>query len=630
MKQLIVLFLFIVSFHSYALPELRSLSPDQASVEEDFSRILKAADLADEITLDYTQGPLNEARIVCEANRVRISVNGDHRWGQTFYMSLTRLGFLFPHPRKQISPSLDRVRSHCGEVYTWKPAMKYHGFHLHTLHPSEWVDGFLQGKTEIAKDTVRWLARNQQNIFDLSLLRQADNTIFENLKEPFALARSLGVHAGIAFGAALHQQNSFKLISLARALLSTRLSVNQIRMRLPWILKNLDVSYLDVEMGTTEFTSTNYKRTLAWLNEIGKIAEKSNVRVLVKVHCSNNQHNAKWGNYNFLPQYAHPNVGILPHTVYLYGINDDHAPMYGNKNFHETRDFMLAQKDKRQTWFYPENSYFIALDIDIPLLLTDYLLTRARDTRFIYENGIEGQLVFSTGQEMGYWLFDWTTALLNNRDFDFDPAIGTKLLGEDQNSWKQILDFQHKWFIQRDLISIVTFPNFGDELIPGTHQTLPRNFLKKLNKDPELLDGEIQKLEAAIADIPADIRITDTELRAMWEITEARLHHALWNRRAMAEPMVMENHLEESARYRQFAQTRMNRIIRYHSRYPDSKIFEWHQNPTSYPWGYGYPAATLHYWRREEEQVRTKNFSPFFMNIVDFMDIILKNSLHVE
>ena len=629
MKLILVFSFFILNFSAFAIEDLRPLAPDAPTIREDFASILNTAGLSDSITLDYIPGDLNQAHILCEAENVRISVNGDHRWSQTFYMSLTRLGFLFPHPRTQVSPTMDQVRSHCGEIYTWNPAMKYHGFHFHTLHPNEWVHGFLLGKEKIANETIRWLARNQQNIFDLSLLRQADDTIFKNLKAPFALARKFGIHAGIAFGAALHQQNSFKLISLVRSF-SDRFSVNQIRMRLPWILKNIDVSYIDVEMGTTEFTSTNYERTLKWLNTIADLADERGVRMLVKAHCSSNQNNPRWGNYNFLPQYANPKVGVLPHTVYLYGLNDEVAPMYGNQNFKHVLDFMKSQMGKRRTWYYPENSYFIALDIDIPLLLTDYLLTRADDSKTISELGVEGQLVFTTGHELGYWLFDWTTALLNNKDFQFDPKIGLRLLGEEDDSWDRVLSFQNKWFKEKGLLSILTFPNFGDEIIPGTHKILPRNFLKKLYRSPALLDGEISALEEAIKEIPSDLKIQNTELRAMWDVTEARIHHALFNRRALREPMMMNVHLDDAVRYRTLAQRKINQIRSRNSRYPEIPLFERHENPTAYHWGYAYPASNLHYWKREEEQIRRKNFSPFFMNITDFIDIIVKNSLGIE
>jgi hypothetical protein len=622
LKQIIVILFFLFPFAVFAISDLRKLSPDEEVIQEDFARILSEAKLAEKITLAYIPGTENKAKVVCNApERITIEVSGDHQWGQTFYMSLTRIGFLFPHPRIQISPSFNDVRSHCGETFTWRPAMKYHGFHLHTLHPNEWVHGFLLGKTQIALETVRWFARNQQNIFDLSLLRQKDSTIFGNLREPFRLAKGFGIHAGIAFGAALHQQNSFKLVSLQNTF-SDNLSVRQIRARLPWILKNIDVSFINVEMGTSEFTPTNYRRTLLWLNEISEHADEKNVKMVVKVHCSSNQIDANWGNFNFLPQYANSKVGILPHTVYLYGIEDEHAPMYGNKNFHDIRDFMLREKDKRRTWFYPETSYFIALDIDVPLLLTDYLVTRARDTKFIYENRIEGQLIFTTGHEVGYWLFDWTTALLNNRDFDFDHKIGLKLLGEDLQSWKKMINFQNKWFKEKGLLGVVTFPNFGDELIPGTHLIHPRNFLKKLYKNPSLLEEEIALIEEAIHEIPQNVHIRNPELKSMWEITVTRLRHALMNRKALAEPMMMTVHLDMAKEFRAFAQGKINRIMTQHNRYPEAKIFQWHQNPTSYPWGYAYPASVMHYWKREEEQIRRKKFSPFFMNIVDFADII--------
>ncbi|MFL5784710.1 MAG: hypothetical protein ACJ76H_08890 [Bacteriovoracaceae bacterium] len=630
MKHLFASFIFLFTLSAYAqIPDLRPLMPDFATVQDDFAQILMKANLTDSLALSYSPGSENKARIVCDSDKVIVNVTGDHRWSQAFYNSLTHLGFLFPHPRIQVSPTFDEVRSHCGEEYTWRPALKYHGFHLHTLHPSEWVHGFLMGQTDIALDTVRWFARNQQNIFDLSLLRQSDKTIFNGLRAPFALAKKMGIHAGIAFGAALHQQNSFKLISLLRTFSDT-LSLAQIRSRLPVVLNNIDVSYINVEMGTTEFTNTNYPRTIKWLNEIADVADKYNVRMVTKVHCSSNQVDPKWGNYNFLPQYADPRVGILPHTVYLFGLEDRDAPMYGNQNFFHVLEFMLQEKGKRRTWFYPENSYFIALDIDVPLLLTDYLLTRSNDTKFLYKNNVEGQLVFTTGQEVGYWLNDWTSALLNNLDYNFDPKIGLKLLGENLDSWSDIIAFQNKWFKDKHLLGVVTFPNFGDELIPSTHLIYPRNFLKKLWKDPELLANEIALIEEAIKEIPQDVRIKNPELRAMWDITEARVHHALLTRRALAEPMMLDVHLDEAAQYRNLALARMKRITTLYSRYPGAKIFEWHKNPTAYPWGYAYPAATMHYWVREEEQIRKKNFSPFFMNITDFMDIIFKKTGLVE
>src|SRR5690606_26296144 len=124
-------------------------------------------------------------------------------------------------------------------------------------------------------------------------------------------------------------------------------------------------------------------------------------------------------------------VGVLPHTVMFYGVVEDKAPMYGNKNFHGIRDFMVKEKSKRPTWYYPETSYWVGMDVDIPLFLTDYFRSRAEDVKFLYDNQIEGQLNFTTGHALGYWLFDWNLALINDLDYQFDPMTALRLLDRD-------------------------------------------------------------------------------------------------------------------------------------------------------------------------------------------------------
>lgn len=615
-----VLFVISQSAFSGRIPDLRPLSPSLNTIQEDFNLILSQAGLEGKVKFVYIPGSTNEGMIVCSDNTVTVEVTGDHQWSQTFYMSLQRLGFLFPHPRMQISPTLSDIRNHCGKSYRWNPVTKYHGFHLHTQHPNEWVHGFLLGKKEIAFDFVRWIARNQQNIFDLTLLRQKESMIFRNLREPFQLAKDFGIHAGVTLGAALHQQNGFKLVSILGTF-SDRLSLKQINKKFNRLLDNVDVSFVNMEMGTSEFTAVNYPRMIKWMNLAAEIVRERNIALVVKVHVSTNQHHAHYGNFNFLPQYADPGVGILPHTVYMYGLSDDSAPMYGNKDFKHILNFMLQEKDKRRTWFYPETSYFIALDIDAPLLLTDYLLTRANDTRILYDNNIEGQLNFTTGHEVGYWLFDWTYALLNNKDYNFDPMIGLKLMGEDVDSWKRIIDFQNEFFKNKELISIVSFQNFGDEFLPGTHQTLKRNPLKKLYRNKELLKEEIERLEEALAHMPKDLKIKNRELRNMLEITFLRVEHALKTRQAFLDKENMNEYLREARDIRMLAQERVNDVMA-NQRYPEALIFERHKNPTSYPYGYAYTVKNLHYWVREEEVIRRKKFSPFFMNITDFLDIV--------
>jgi hypothetical protein len=622
MKLLIAIALFSLNYAHSKIPDLRPLFPQEETVRDDLQKILTKADLLGVVDLNLEKSlSENTVRVSCEKNKVQLNVRGGERWAQTFYMGLQKLGFLFPHPRLQVSPDLKQMKKKCGKTFEFRPALKYAGFHFHTLHPNEWVHGFLMGDTEIAMDTVRWLARNQQNIFDLVLLKQNKITIWKNLREPFALAKKFGIHAGVTAGFSMQQQNIYKFISLLGTF-SDRISMRQLNQEMNYLLDNVDVSFIDLKMGTSEFTPVNYPRMLKWLNKAGKIAKEKGVALVVKVHVSINQHEEPYGNFNFLPQYATSEVGILPHTVYLYGLADERVRMYGNKDFKHILDFMLQEKEKRRTWFYPETSYFIALDIDTGLLLTDYLLTRSSDMKILYENGIEGQLNFTTGQEMGYWLIDWTVALMNNLDYNFDPMIGIKLLGEDPSSWKRFIDYQHEFFKKKHLLGIVTFQNFGDEIAGDTHVTLERNPLKVLNERPDLIEGEIQQLREAISAFPSGLIFKNRELELMAKITRLRLDHALSNRLAFLEPKAMETHLKRSVEIRKEAQVLVNELKSNFRRYPTAKTWEQHVNPTAYPWGYAYGVGELHYWFREEEVIRQKNFCPFFMNITDWWDII--------
>lgn len=634
---LIVLFAFATPSVSVAeaVPPMRKLEPSIEALREDLVLILAKAHLAGRIEIEVTSTPkasdsfsgtpLNVARVTCANDKMKVSVRAGEDAGQTIYLALRKAGFLFPHPRMQISPSWKQASRVCGRSFEWKPVLRYAGFHFHTLHANEWVQGFLAGDEEIAFDTVRWLARNQQNVFDLSLLDFDSELLFSRLKKPFALAKSLGIHTGVAFGLAFGQQSSFKLIDWI-ATFFDGWSVRQLKTGLEAVLAGVDVSFINVEMGTTEFTSTNFDRTLLWLNEAGELASRRGVVLMTKIHVSSGQHDEKWGNYNFLPHHANTSVGILPHTVYLYALEAPKAPMYGNENFAELRGFMLAEKDKRRTWFYPETSYFCSLDIDVPLFLTDYLVTRARDFAFLDKHGVEGQLNFTTGQELGYWLFDWTTTLLNDRDNAFDPYVGLKLLGEDVASWKKIVEFQSRELVERDVLGSITGAELGTELFASIHQTLRKSVLKQLRADPAKLEKEIVNLEAALTAIPQDVRIKNVELDRVWRITKLRIAHALEVRRALAvidEGIAVRGvHLKKAEDLRNEAQLEMNALMKENSRYPTARLFERNENLTSYPYGYAYSSSNLHYWKREEGMVANDDYNPFFMSLLSAWDAI--------
>lgn len=632
-NTLIIMILGIVSSlaaHGFVPSNIAPLSADEAFIKEDIRKILNRAGLTQTNILlkieKSTKVESNSVTINCSENNVSLTVSAQpHEWGATTYLALQKMGFLFPHPRIQISPDQNKIIKTCGQTYIWKPTFRYRGFHLHTMHPSEWVSGFLMGETKIANDLVRWLARNGQNIFDLNLLKQKRKTIYKNLKAPFALAKKLGVHPGISLGAALHQQNSYKLLGIIRALTGMG-SVKKLKKGVNKLADNIDFDFFVMEAGTSEFTPVPYSKAMEWMEAAAEVLEEREKQLFIKVHVSTNQSNDQYGNFNFLPQYTNSTVGIFPHTVMFYGLYDQHVPMYGNDSFEHMLNFTEQEFKKRPTWYYPETSYFIGMDIDHPLFLTDYLTNRALDMKNLSKLGLEGQANFTTGHENGYWLFDWNLALLANSEFKFSPYAALDLLGEKRSTWEPIIEFQTKHIKDGGLISIMSAPNFQDELTKG-HRIHERNIIKELVNDSEKLETEIDKLLIALKDIPTTDTILNEELRLMTEVTFLRIKHALQTRLALRHPKNSPSRAEyllKAKDIRYEATAKMMRIYFSHNRYPESKVFEkWKKNPTAYDYGYAYPARTLHFWKREEKQVEKEKFSPFFMSIYNVLDIVL-------
>jgi hypothetical protein len=75
----------------------------------------------------------------------------------------------------------------------------------------------------------------------------------------------------------------------------------------------------------------------------------------IKVHCSQGQTCANHDdprqpgvplNFNFLPTYATPSLGVMPHTVQAYGLDDFAADVYGNPSFQEMLDYLLYEAEQ--------------------------------------------------------------------------------------------------------------------------------------------------------------------------------------------------------------------------------------------------------------------------------------------
>lgn len=600
--------------------QLKLLPVNEKALQEDLSVILKKAKLpTDSIQFNLSTADVNKVKIQCTPEGVYLDVYAmEAEQTSTLYKGIRELGFLFPHPQKQISPTLSDMRKQCEREVTWEPTIAVRGFHLHTLHPSEWVHGFFMNKKEVAIDTIRWMARNGQNALDVILLRLPLPEISRQMKPLFELAQELQIYTGISVGIATQQQKTYRLLDLWESTVGWN-SDRKIVKGLDDLARALPLSFLTLEVGTSEFTATKFEKTLDWFNLAAETCRKNEVSLFTKVHVSSNQYDPVYGNFNFLAQYATPELGIWPHTVMFYGLLDKKAPMYGNENFSGITEFMQQQKAKRPTWYYPETSYWIGMDADIPLFLTDYLRTRAEDYAWVSKKGFEGHMNFTTGHAMGGWLWDWGLALMTDKDYNFDPLTALRLLGEDVGLWKEHLDFQDKWFKQKGLIALLSAANLQDEL--SSHRIHDRFTMKELSTNPERVEIEIGLLEESLPLWPSIDEIKDHELKEMLRITKMRHEHALEIRKAFRGDR--ELHISKAKVLRLGVQELIADLAKLPNNYPLLPLFKRHKNPTSYQFGYVYLASSTYFWEREERQVSEQDFWPFKGNIINLLDLFL-------
>ena len=393
----------------------------------------------------------------------------DRATGYAAYAALEELGFGFLHPLAPSTPdalaplpaALDRTSA---------PRWKIRGIQLHTMHPLE-LTHLLQGWGERGPDDeagframlpewdafLEWMLANGQNRVHWVLLEAASWSSFAEsetrrlrLAELVARAHAFGLEAGIDVPLVLQQQHTYRLIKPTGDLAE---ETTQLRRRVDW-LASAGFDYFVTSSGTTELTHPTPQRMLDWMNELARYAK--NVKKLptyMTLHCSTGQKadgfiDPETGepiNFNYLPHFADPALGVMPHTVQHYGL-DDPAPTYGNTDFGYVRDFVKSETGRREIVWHPETAYWVSFDIDVPLFLPVYAERRVHDLRILggdEEAGrlgkgahagkrMDGQFTFSSGWEWSYWLNDVVTARAA-----WDPHLEAK---NDGDALRAVLD----------------------------------------------------------------------------------------------------------------------------------------------------------------------------------------------
>lgn len=572
-----------------------------------------------------------------------------------------KLGFRFYHPREQIIPAMNRWPLPERFSFGGTPRFEKLGFHLHTQHPTELTEQLHNplhpNAFEDVKSYIDWLARNGQNTFQFFLLRGVDRTIWPaHARRIVEYAHRRGIRCGVEISLSMIQQQAFQAITLLRPFPSYQKQVDE---TLAWLFQApWDYTSLDVTLGEhLPFLDRLLPDVQMHIEQ--QVEKRYGARLMYATHviCSKN------GSKVRRPKL--PNSGIMIHTVMCYSASEAKAPVYGNRNQRFMLDAAIAESKRRETWYWPESSYWVGFDSSVPLLLFPYLDARWSDIETMARLGVSGHLTFSSGWEWGYWLVDWSIARWSwqlNDDGRIRPTSPLSRLEdlvhdrELQRLMGQAMALQNTYLKDRELLRFVA------ALTPFSE--LPHPFDKPFQPEPEFrygwllneaspaeaslaltrpiadletyalsMGGVVDLLEKRIGHLHRAGKLGETPFRLLAElerglrVTALRASHRALTLKALfakrGENAGESDHSRESESLLSRAllvRRQAQDLVRQQEsmyRYPVDLIARRRTGMTAYPFGYLYPASNLFFWEREEEQVRHERFDALFMNLWD-------------
>lgn len=314
---------------------------------------------------------------------------------------------------------------------------------------------------------LAWLVANRQNHLEWVMLLDGSWSQYGQSAERKArfatmvgMAHAWGLQVGADAPLVMVQQHAWHM---ADGSASVEDQKRQVAARLQWY-SDVGFDYLSTESGSTEFSNPGCLQELALMNyTANEASEAFGMRSFIKVHCSTDQTcpdvpDPRTGepiNFNFLPVYAGSRLGVMPHQVQLYSFDDPTANTYGNLDFGDLFDFAVYMTNQsapppapspspspsntasqglsasiggRDVVWHGETGYWVNYDIDASLALGAlYGERRQSDLRRLNQRtaaesggAIDGQNIFDSGWEWGYW----QGAVLAARAA-WDPEVGS-------------------------------------------------------------------------------------------------------------------------------------------------------------------------------------------------------------
>jgi hypothetical protein len=582
-----------------------------------------------------------------------------------------KLGFRFYHPKRTLIPHHERW--HLATKFRWKatPRFDKKGFHLHTLHPIELTEQLHDpGRPNALADVreyVNWLVRNQQNVMQFYLLRGVDRDRWANhARQIVDYAHRRGVLVGVEISIAMLQQNAFQAVKLLRPSPYR----DQADRALAWLFQ------AKWDFVTIEPTMGEYLPDLANLRSdltnylMREVAEHYHAKPFLATHVIRRRDEAIVKEAAGIRDVA--GTGILLHSVMCYSASEPKAPVYGNTNQRFVLERAKLENPRRETWYWPESSYWIAFDNSVPLFLLPYLDVRWNDMETMERIGLANHLTFSSGWEWGYWLIDWSIARWawrfseNGKPARTGPldSLQTLFPGSDMHRlWREALNLQNHYLKDRELLRFMAAlapfseiprclsrpfqpePDFTMSWL--MHDASPAERARFRNGPVKELEEYAGKMESVATRIErealrqfagekndsSELQLLAGELTRGLRMTALRARHRSLALRAL---MVKQGPKAADAAWEDLlakavdVRTRAEQLVLLQEtlyRYPPELIARKRDGFTVYRFGYLYPVSNLFFWRREEEQIRHERFDPFFMKLWDFWRTVGLESL---
>lgn len=113
----ILLLLSLKSLATSFPSKMQKLSFNEKTLRSDLAMLFTAANLnPTNFQFTFEKGQENKVSLNCQKDQFHFLIRSiDEEMTSTTYKAIREIGFLFPHPRKQISPTLLDIKKNCSK-----------------------------------------------------------------------------------------------------------------------------------------------------------------------------------------------------------------------------------------------------------------------------------------------------------------------------------------------------------------------------------------------------------------------------------------------------------------------------------------------------------------------------------